>query len=131
MEDILQHPKLIAHEAALKAKYARPSLDSILAARNASAGPLGPTMFLDSPGSLLQAAAEAAQKSAPIGGKSATTLLPKGISGGRIATYVAGAAVIAGGIHLLTRKKAEPEQSWQGRIQAERSSATRETGRTS
>lgn len=52
-----------------------------------------------------------------------TPVVPKGISGGKIAAYVAAAAVVAGGIHLLTRTKPEPS-SWQARIDAERAASS-------
>ena len=56
-----------------------------------------------------------------------THALPKGISSGRIAAYVAAAAVVVGGIHLLTRPKPEAA-SWQSRIDAERAMQAQDRG---
>lgn len=61
---------------------------------------------------------EGAGMARPAAEKTLSSVLPKGISGGKIAAFVAGTALIAGAIHLATRPKQETR--WADRIDAER-----------
>ncbi|MDI7774680.1 hypothetical protein [Asticcacaulis sp. EMRT-3] len=96
---------------------ARPPLEALLAERNGSA-------LAQASGSTLSFSSATPVKAfapkpsvTPLAGGS---LLPKGISGGKVAAIVAATAVIGGGIYLATRKKPEQQTSWASRVQAER-----------
>jgi hypothetical protein len=93
-------------------------MDKVLAERNARVGARSTITlsYSQSPNSAMSASSA----------ESVVSALPKGISAGKIAGIVAATAVVAGGIHLLTRTP-EAKPSWTDRIHAERNAQAGQT----